>query len=352
MWLSSQATPLAALLMTAANSQFLRHILALRSVAPRVAWALNAISLLALLAAASFAAGGMGYRVAAYLAMVVSVLHISIAIPVALRHARQGDLGALYLVCGWVMFILSIAATTALLRGVLPVNFWTLHAFQTGAAFEMMSWLLVLGVRVEQTRVAADRAQREHDWLHQLAHTDALTSLPNRRSLEATLGTSLRGASAGTHAAVFLLDLDGFKAINDQLGHEAGDELLRQVAQRLKSAVRGTDLVARLGGDEFVVVANALNDAAQAESIGRKLLAAFQSPFEVGGVSRTVGATIGCAMHPDDTAGRADTATLLRRADAAMYRGKLDGKHCLRRAMPGDSALAPLDAAPMRPHTA
>jgi diguanylate cyclase len=343
-WLATHMSALSPLLMTAANAQFLRHILGLRSRVSRVAQALNAVSVLSLLGAAGFVAGQLDYRLVSQLAMAVAVLHIALAIPVALRHARRGDRGALYLMVGWAVFTACIAGLSALLRGALPESFWTQHLFQIGSALEMMSWLLVLGVRVEQQRMAADRAQREHEWLHTLAHTDSLTGLPNRRGLEAALGTSLRGPAAPRYTAVYLLDLDGFKPVNDQMGHEAGDELLRQVAQRLRAAVRGSDVVARLGGDEFVVVANSLTEAQLAERIGHKLLASFDAPFCVADELRRVGATIGYAVHPEDTAGSPDTATLLRRADAAMYRGKIEGKHCLRRARPSDAeATAPLD---------
>ncbi len=134
--------------------------------------------------------------------------------------------------------------------------------------------------------------------------------------------------------AVFLLDLDGFKPVNDRHGHDVGDELLKAVAQRLKRTLRASDLVSRLGGDEFVVMACGLAGEAEAMALGRKLLDAFDLPFEVAGQRCKVGLTIGFALSPHDGLEAND---LLKRADAAMYAGKQAGRHQLRRgaASPG-----------------
>lgn len=130
------------------------------------------------------------------------------------------------------------------------------------------------------------------------------------------------------HTLVYLLDLDGFKAINDRLGHDAGDELLIGVAQRLQSLLRSGDTVARLGGDEFVVVASGLSDDGNAQALGHKLLENFKLPFTAAGEQCSVGLTIGYALAPLDGQ---DAQTLLKRADTAMYAGKNAGRHCLRR---------------------
>ena len=123
--------------------------------------------------------------------------------------------------------------------------------------------------------------------------------------------------------AVYVMDLDGFKAVNDQFGHDTGDALLRVVAQRLRGSVRSGDEVARLGGDEFVVVADGLANLAQAHDLGQKLLEAFRTPFALPQQSCSIGATFGYAVAPED--GR-DAAALLTAADAAMYAGKQAGK--------------------------
>ena len=124
------------------------------------------------------------------------------------------------------------------------------------------------------------------------------------------------------------MDLDGFKQVNDKLGHDVGDELLVAVATRLKSNLRDSDVVARLGGDEFLVMSNGLSTDQQAQEIGEKLLAAFAEPFVLSTKSCQVGMTIGYALAPHDGQ---TSAQLLKRADAAMYEGKSSGKNCLRR---------------------
>ena len=192
------------------------------------------------------------------------------------------------------------------------------------------------GLRTQALREAALHARQERDALHSLAHSDALTGLPNRRALQAALASALAHAGAGNLLGVYILDLDGFKPVNDLYGHDVGDELLVAVTHRLRSTLRQSDLIARLGGDEFVVVTERLLSPQQAHDLGQKLLDAFHAPFALGSVQIQVGLTIGYAIAPDDGM---DAATLLKRADAAMYSGKQSGKFCLRRNR-GDLALS------------
>jgi diguanylate cyclase (GGDEF)-like protein len=150
------------------------------------------------------------------------------------------------------------------------------------------------------------------------ARHDGLTGLLNRAALEADGGDLLqRGPGM---AAVLLMDLDGFKAINDTLGHAAGDTLLCEVADALRATVRPGDLIARLGGDEFVVVLAGLHDGDQARARADRLLAQLRAEcFTVSGVQLAVDASIGVALAPDHGG---DVATLLQRADVAMYQAK------------------------------
>jgi diguanylate cyclase (GGDEF)-like protein/PAS domain S-box-containing protein len=164
-------------------------------------------------------------------------------------------------------------------------------------------------------RVEEDRRTR-----HEADH-DALTGLANRRALERTLGPALvRAGARGRAVAVIMLDLDGFKAINDTHGHAAGDEALREVARRLRRCVRERDLVARLGGDEFVVV---LSDHGERSGAVQDTVArigeALAERFEVAGTEVTLGAAVGVAAFPADAAG---VAGLLAHADRAMYAAK------------------------------
>jgi diguanylate cyclase (GGDEF)-like protein len=149
------------------------------------------------------------------------------------------------------------------------------------------------------------------------------------------MSTALARCDSQSLLAVYVMDLDGFKPVNDQHGHDVGDTLLVTATRRLLAQVRHNDVVARLGGDEFVVMTSGLGAPQQAQDLGQKLLEAFRPPFVLGDIEVSVGITIGYAIAPHDGS---DPGTLLKRADAAMYSGKQSGKFCVRR-NPGDLAL-------------
>ncbi len=158
-----------------------------------------------------------------------------------------------------------------------------------------------------------------------LASHDSLTGLPNRVMFGELLDHVL--ATAQRHQrrfAVLFIDLDRFKFINDSLGHEAGDALLREVSRRLKASLRAGDIVARLGGDEFVMLLQDLPGAEAAGAIARKLLSAVIKPIEIEGQECRVTASIGVSMYPDDAD---DEASLMTHADIAMYHAKEEGKN-------------------------
>jgi diguanylate cyclase (GGDEF)-like protein len=149
------------------------------------------------------------------------------------------------------------------------------------------------------------------------ATTDDLTGLPNRRHLDRSLQRRLETARArGGSLALLLIDLDGFKELNDTLGHRAGDLVLEQIGPRLRAVLRSGDELARLGGDEFAVV---LSDAADAEPVGRRMRQALEAGLTVDGIDVRIGASIGIAVFPDHGE---DGETLLQRADVAMYQAK------------------------------
>jgi diguanylate cyclase (GGDEF)-like protein len=156
-----------------------------------------------------------------------------------------------------------------------------------------------------------------------LATHDALTGLPNRALILDRITQMLARRRSGDQLAALFIDLDGFKAINDTYGHEAGDELLKSVAARLDSATRGEDSVGRLGGDEFVVISDHLSIANGPDLIAERVLDALRPPFDLGEDLPPIAitASIGVAVGARDTAGE-----LLRDADIAMYAAKSDGK--------------------------
>ena len=165
--------------------------------------------------------------------------------------------------------------------------------------------------------------QREK--LSRLAHQDPLTGLFNRNLLPEQVRMGVANAQrTGTLFGVCFLDLDGFKAVNDQLGHDAGDELLRQIARRIKAQVRGGDVVVRLGGDEFVILLGELRSLAESEQILRRLLGSIAEPVVLGAEHARVTGSIGVALYPSDGS---DHEMLLHAADEAMYRAKEAGRN-------------------------
>ncbi|WP_018873378.1 diguanylate cyclase domain-containing protein [Thioalkalivibrio sp. ALJ16] len=176
----------------------------------------------------------------------------------------------------------------------------------------------VLGMVRDITR---DKASEERLW-HQ-AHHDSLTGLPNRSLLQEHLQQALRRAQrAGTGLALVVCDLDGFKPINDRLGHDAGDLMLVTVARRLREGVRDSDVVARVGGDEFVLLLETVRDPDAVTGVGLKLIERFAEPVEVNREALNVGLSMGAAIWPEDGA---DADTLLQHADRAMYAAKAEG---------------------------
>ncbi|QPK64593.1 EAL domain-containing protein [Methylomonas sp. LL1] len=167
---------------------------------------------------------------------------------------------------------------------------------------------------------------KEHEAkLRHVAHYDALTGIPNRVLLADRIKQAIAHASRDRHKiAVCYLDLDGFKPINDSMGHETGDQVLIEVARRIEHSLRGGDTVARLGGDEFVVLLRLEKDHECLASLDR-LLALISQPITLKGSSYKVGASIGVSIYPRDNG---DADTLLRHADQAMYIAKQSGKNC------------------------
>ena len=180
----------------------------------------------------------------------------------------------------------------------------------------------------ERTQVLAEASQR--NW--RMANFDGLTGLPNRNLFFEHLRKGLQQARRQWRlAALLLVDLDGFKQVNDTFGHDAGDELLRQIAGRLQQCVRTTDTVARLGGDEFTVILLNLEHLQGAEAVARKMVERLAEPVPLGEASATVTASVGIALYRPEWPDTLDLAmTLLRQADAAMYAAKNAGKNAWR----------------------
>jgi diguanylate cyclase (GGDEF)-like protein/PAS domain S-box-containing protein len=180
----------------------------------------------------------------------------------------------------------------------------------------------VLGVYTSASDVTPQKEVERQ--LERLAQKDTLTGLPNRHMFNDGIAAALRRSDrSGTQVALLFLDVDGFKKINDTLGHAAGDEVLREFARRLTSSVRATDLVARLAGDEFVIVLEGIHNRDECRFVARKIIAAMHPDFRAGGLTVKVTTSIGIALG---RGGATTPEALLKRADSALYAAKGHGR--------------------------
>ena len=218
-------------------------------------------------------------------------------------------------------------------------TWWTSqHALESLSAVCLLvlaafAWIVILRHRVAlQTHALRGSEER----LRHLSEHDALTGLPNRILLNDRCQISLnRAMRFQTCLGLLMVDVDEFKIVNDALGHQAGDKLLRELAQRLNNCVRATDTVARIGGDEFIVLLPDLRIPAEAESIAAKIVAAVAHPYAIDSAQAVITASVGVVTYPD--AGN-DLDTLMRCADEAMYAAKQKGKNSFHVYRPGSTA--------------
>ena len=206
----------------------------------------------------------------------------------------------------------------------LNLDAFTLDAFSEEATLMADTFATQIGVvlqrlKLEDTLAATNRK------LAKLANFDPLTGLPNRALFTDRLGQALLKAErARSNVGLLFLDLDGFKLVNDSLGHSVGDTLLSAVGDRLKSCIREGDTAARLGGDEFTLILASLTNAEDAALVAQKVLDALSEPFHLSGRAVHVGASIGITTYPEDGA---DVEDLVKHADTAMYHAKHLGKN-------------------------
>ena len=188
----------------------------------------------------------------------------------------------------------------------------------------LVGCLLVSGVLVAYTWKSSRYARR----LNELARTDSLTALANRRVFEERLAIAFAASRrSGNLFAVHFVDLDGFKDVNDTLGHATGDLLLRAVVARLKKLVRQTDVLARFGGDEFAILQADANDSVSTATLAQKIIGAIAAPFVIAGNEVYITASVGFASYSADISG---PDAMMIQADLALYRAKDDGENCFR----------------------
>jgi diguanylate cyclase (GGDEF)-like protein len=216
------------------------------------------------------------------------------------------------------------AAFEIINRAMGNANDWFVVEWTTANASLVPMWagLAVTALGILLLALALFVLRRQQSTLRRAARLDHLTGLANRKALEEALNVALDAARSGNDSvAVLMLDLDGFKQVNDTLGHDKGDLVLREIARRLHANVFEYDTAARMGGDEFAVVLRNMRDAEDVSAVAHRLRDALTRPIEIDGVPRFIGASVGAASYPEH--GRS-AAELLRGADAAMYRAKRD----------------------------
>ena len=202
-------------------------------------------------------------------------------------------------------------------------NQWAVHFM--ASAFFFASLMMMVTYYQRSTNELVREIRQQRDEIARLANFDSLTGLPVSRLANDRLDVACRHAErASGKVALLFIDLDGFKAVNDVAGHEAGDHCLRIIAGRLSESVRIEDTVSRVGGDEFVVIIGKVKDRLDIAQLAAKLVAAIGVPIEWQGQAFTLGASIGIALFPNDGD---DRESLMRRADQAMYAVKRSGKN-------------------------
>jgi diguanylate cyclase (GGDEF)-like protein len=235
-----------------------------------------------------------------------------------------GGLG--WLAAGWIARPLSVIAAAAdrMRRGEHGA-----HLPDVGGAREtrvLSRALRELVMSLTKSRSALVETHQALERMEDIAYQDRLTALPNRRFFEQYLDVALaRARSVPHHMIVLYIDLDGFKPVNDSLGHDAGDEVLRQVGLRFASSLRQDDVVARIGGDEFAAVLMSSSDTARADGddVCARFIAAINEPMYYNGETIRVGCSIGVAMWPSDSE---ELPQVLKHADEALYEAKRRGK--------------------------
>jgi diguanylate cyclase (GGDEF)-like protein len=160
-----------------------------------------------------------------------------------------------------------------------------------------------------------------------LARHDSLTGLPNRRFFVETLGEVLQATTAGSQSAVLMLDLDGFKSVNDAYGHAVGDQTLIEFAKRVSAIMREGAVFTRIGGDEFAVIVPDIDSLDGPTALARRIVGAVAEPFSIGPISTSIGVGVGIAIAPSDGM---QPELLVQRADRALYRAKSEGRSCIR----------------------
>jgi diguanylate cyclase len=266
--------------------------------------------------------------VSLFVAMAVAYVALQAAVHYGRSHSRASRLwlaGAAVLTGAgvWAMHFIGVLAFAVPLPGANDLA--RLCTAVTASLIAIATLALLYGRYLQHNRAHHVALEQASDQLQHSAMHDALTDLPNRLLLAERLEQAIRHADGqGSRFATLLIDLDHFKAVNDSLGHAAGDELLMEVARRLRAAVRRSDTLARFGGDEFVLLINDVTAVSQIEGVIRAVCECLTRPIDLGDLEVHVSLSVGVSLYPSDGA---DRETLLKHADVAMYQAKRAGRN-------------------------
>lgn len=254
---------------------------------------------------------------------------------IGIYRLRQGFVPALYALIGFSVVIIGVIVYFSRLLGLFEPGLFSEHAIQVGTTFETLVFSFALAVRISLLQQERDQA------LH-----DPLTGLLTRRLFDDRFTQACSLAQRqNAQVALMLIDLDRFKPINDKLGHDAGDAVLKVVAQRLMKAVRATDSVSRFGGDEFAIILNWPFDRDLPTISGQRIIKAIEEPIAYRNQTLQIGLSIGVAFWPEHGD---DFATLYKSADRALYRAKEGGRGRLEVAVVDVPQTAPGASVPAR----
>lgn len=327
-WWQERANVVLPGLWVLSGAFFARSFLGTRA-APTLDRLLQAMAALAVLASALGLAGRFGAAQA--LTEGAASTGALAAVAAAIIILRRGFRPARWYLGGQAVLFLSVLGVVLVNWQLIDAPFLLANGLQIGVAAEMVVFAIALSRRISGMRDTQIELRLHAAHLAEAAATDPLTAVANRAGL--AQGAARVLASGGGHA-LMLLDLDRFKPVNDQFGHDAGDAVLRAVASRLQARARSGDIVARLGGDEFVLLLAGDAPDERLAALARRLCAEVREPVNFQGHVLTVGVSIGIARSPRD--GRTLTE-LLRSADQAMYRAKQAGTG---HALYGSAAMA------------
>lgn len=228
------------------------------------------------------------------------------------------------------LFLATGIAIAGMICNLLFTPYWQANLLFGGTIiFGLIATSINTAVLLRRISRGNRRVAEKMDEIAQLAGRDPLTRLPNRLHFRERLAQALAAASrSGSPLALLLFDLDGFKSVNDTLGHEAGDRMLQEIATRISRHVRQSDTFARWGGDEFVILMEAVRDRSDATRVAEMVIKVIHETDLYPGIR--VGASIGICTHALRADERANPDELLRRCDRAMYEAKRSGKGCYR----------------------